>query len=97
MTPSFHPQAEIEFLEAIDYYEDRKEGLGHEFAVEVYPTVARILEPPRAWPILEGDIRRCQTGRFPYGVVYSEDEGGVFILAIMHLHRDPDYWKPRQG
>jgi hypothetical protein len=22
---------------------------------------------------------------------------GIFILAIMHLHRDPDYWKHRLG
>jgi len=21
---------------------------------------------------------------------------GVFILAVMHLRRDPDYWKHRQ-
>ncbi len=22
---------------------------------------------------------------------------GIFILAVMHLHRDPDYWKHRES
>ena len=32
MTYSFHPEAEAEFLEAIDYYEERAVGLGQDFA-----------------------------------------------------------------
>jgi len=33
--------------------------------------------------------------RFPYGVLYSEEADGIFILAVMNLHRAPDYWKRR--
>jgi len=29
------------------------------------------------------------------GVLYSVERNGIFILAVMHLHRDPDYWKHR--
>jgi hypothetical protein len=36
MSCSFHPEAEREFLEAIDYYEEREADLGFDFAVEVY-------------------------------------------------------------
>ena len=39
MSYSFHPEAENEFLKAIDYYEDREEGLGFDFAIEVYSTI----------------------------------------------------------
>ena len=96
MTLSFHPEAEAEFFEAIEYYEECREGLGHEFAVEVYSTLDRILCFPQAWPLLEGDVRRCLVRRFPFGVVYSHEPSGVFVLAVMHLHRDPDYWKHRE-
>jgi hypothetical protein len=48
MTHVFHPEAELEFLEAISYYEARKEGLGYEFAIEVYAALERILEHPQA-------------------------------------------------
>jgi len=95
MKYAFHPEAEAEFLDAIGYYEDRQPGLGHDFAIEVHSAIESILSFPRAWPILEGDIRRCQTARFPYGVIYCQEGDAVFILAVMHLHRDPDYWKTR--
>lgn len=95
MTYSFHPEAEAEFNGAIDYYEARQAGLGYDFAVEVYAAIQRILAYPKAWPVLEGEVRRCQTNRFPYGVLYAAEEARVFIVAVMHLRRDPDYWKRR--
>jgi hypothetical protein len=92
---SFHPDAEEEFHEAVNYYELCESGLGLDFAMEVNRTIQRILLLPAAWPVLEGEVRRCLTNRFPFGVLYSPLEDGVFILAVMHLHRDPDYWKDR--
>lgn len=70
-----------------------------DFAVEVYSAVDCAAQHPKAWPVLEGEVRRCQTKRYPYGVLYSEEAEGLFVLAVMHLHRDPDYWKssPRIG
>ncbi len=44
----FHPDAEAEFDHAVDYYEDRRAGLGLEFAREVYATIARIIRFPNA-------------------------------------------------
>lgn len=92
----FHPDAESEFNQAVDYYEEIEAGLGYDFAVEIYATIQRSLTYPSAWPILEGDIRRCLVRRFPYGVLYSIEPNGLYILAVMNLHRDPDYWKPRR-
>lgn len=62
----FHPEAEIEFFAAIDYYEGRESGLGYDFAIEVHSTINTILRFPHTWAIIEDDIRRCQTRRFPY-------------------------------
>ena len=92
----FHPEAQTEFFKAIDYYEACEDDLGYDFAIEVYSTIQNILSFPAAWPVFEGDIRRCLTNRFPYGVLYSIESDRVFILAVMHLHRDPDYWKQRK-
>ena len=96
MSHSFHPEAEAEFLGAIDYYQDCEDGLGIDFAVEVQSAIDRAVQNPRAWAVLEDDVRRCQTKRFPYGVLYSEEPDGVFVLAVMHLNRDPDYWQNRR-
>ena len=96
MTFAFHPEAETEFLEAIEYYESCAPGLGEDFSLEVYSTVQNILSYSQAWPIVEGNVRRCLTSRFPYGILYSIESDRVYILAVMHLHRHPDYWQSRK-
>jgi hypothetical protein len=47
MKYSFHPEAEKEFVEAIDYFEEIETGLGYDFAVEVYLAVERTTAFPR--------------------------------------------------
>lgn len=95
MSFSFHPDAEKELLKAIDYYEEIEPGLGYDFALEVYSAVKLSADYPDAWALLDGVIRRTLVRRFPYGVLYSKEKKGIFILAIMNLHRDPEYWKKR--
>jgi toxin ParE1/3/4 len=95
MTFSFHPEAEAEFLEAIEYYEERERGLGYDLSIEVFATIQNIITYPSAWPVVEEGVRRCLVNRFPYGVIYSIEQDEIFILAVMHLRRHPDYWKSR--
>jgi len=93
----FHPDAEAELLNAVDYYEDCQPGLGHDFALEVSLSIERILLYPEAWPEVDKDIRRTLLKRFPYGLLYSVIKEKVVILAIMNLHREPGYWKKRKS
>jgi hypothetical protein len=96
MNFSFHPEAEIEFNKSIDYYEEIGSGLGYDFALEVYSTIKRSVEFPDAWTVFEGEIRRSLVKRFPYGILYSKEQKGIFIVAVMNLYRQPEYWKHRQ-
>ncbi|MBX7255331.1 MAG: type II toxin-antitoxin system RelE/ParE family toxin [Candidatus Hydrogenedentes bacterium] len=95
MRVQFHPAAEAELENAVDYYESAGQGLGRDFAREVLFAVERVLAYPHAWPILEGDIHRCLVHRFPYGLLYVTSEEAILILAIMHLRRRPGLWKER--
>jgi len=96
MSFSFHPEAEEEFNIAIEYYENIEPGLGYDFALEVFLTIQRSVEFPKAWTVLEGDVRRSLVSRFPYGILYSEEKEEIFVVAVMNLHRNPDYWKHRK-
>ena len=58
MTVSFHPAAEQEYAEAIEYYEERESGLGLDFATEVVSAIDHILAHPQAWPSIDPGIRR---------------------------------------
>ena len=96
MLYSFHPDAEIELNASVDYYQSCQENLGAEFAYEVQKTIQIIVAFPIAWQKLEGDIRRCLTNRFPFGVIYYQKKDKIIILAIMQLQRKPNYWKERK-
>ena len=77
--------------------ESSEPGLGYQFAIEIVAAVERIKATPGMWPVLDDQVRRCLVHRFPYGVFYSVDEqkSERLILAVMHLHRQPGYWRER--
>lgn len=91
----FHPEAEAEFQFAIDYYEEVEPGLGYDFALEVLDAIHRAIDIPLAWTELTPYIRRSLVHRFPYGVLYGIENGTLYVIAVMNLHRHPDYWKVR--
>ncbi len=96
MNHAFHPEAEAELNQAIDHYEEIEPGLGYDFVLEIYSTIQRSVIFPKAWPVVEGEIRRSLTRRFPYGILYTEEQASIYIVAVMNLHRHPDYWKHRK-
>jgi len=93
----FHPEAGNEFNISIDYYEECQKNLGLKFANEVYATIQRILDFPNAWQILNNNIRRCLTNKFPFGIIYYQKDNEIIILAVMQLNRKPDYWINRKS
>lgn len=95
MNVAFLEAAQEELNEAVLYYEDQQEGLGEEFAAEAQKALDKIRQFPGAWTQLLPGVRRCRTNRFPYGLVFRVEGEDIYIVAVMHLHRDPDYWKHR--
>lgn len=89
----FLPAAEIDFQDAIDYYEGCQSGLGTEFAFEVSCAIERILTYPEGWERITANARRCLTLRFPYEVIYAVEDKMVLILAVANQHRKPGYWQ----
>ena len=96
MNYDFHPEARSEYREAAEFYETSRPGLGALFSLEIEATIERILESPKRWRVIEQDVRRCLSHTFPYGILYTiEADDSVLILAVMHLHRRPGYWRRR--
>ena len=95
MNFTFNPDARIEFIEAIAYYESCPKGLGLRFSREVRAAIDRITLRPTAWPKISENTRRCLTRLFPYGVIYEIRENDILIIAVTHLNREPGYWLNR--
>ena len=82
-------------IEAAAYYETQQKNLGGRFLACVQDALNRIRVNPLLYPVIEGDVRRCLVRTFPYGVLFRISSGEYVVIAVMHLHRDPDYWKTR--
>lgn len=87
--------AEQELVDAVDFYNQQRPGLGYEFAVEVRNAMSRIVAFPNAWPAFSARTRRCIINRFPYGILYQLRTDHILITAIMHLKSNPKKWQER--
>ena len=88
--------AEWEMVQAARYYEAQVPNLGSDFLSEIHLAVKSIEDNPEAAPKIKGSIRRRIIRRFPYAILYQIDPSEIVVLAIMHQHRDPDYWHGRK-
>lgn len=95
MNVRFLQEAQAELDDAIEYYNHEYEGLGLEFLHEVLNAIERAQTFPTAWHPLSENTRRCQTRRFPYGIIYSVLKDTLLIISVSHLHRKPNHWKNR--
>ena len=91
----FHPEAEDEFTSAAQFYERQTEGLGLDFITTVQRTYERLLESPASGPPFGRRLRRLLVPKFPFGLLYRVEPERIYIIAVMHLHRQPGYWRSR--
>jgi hypothetical protein len=96
MKIEFLDEAQFELDDAIEYYNNELEGLGDEFLQEVLNALERIVDYPSAWHPLSKNTRRCQTKRFPYGLIYTKLENLILIISVSNLHREPHHWQDRK-
>ncbi|MDH5739504.1 MAG: hypothetical protein OEY77_04185 [Nitrospira sp.] len=88
-------QSDLDIQAATLWYEDQRAGLGMRFLSELDEVFRRIETNPRQFPKLEGEVRRALLHHFPFGVYFAEASDDVAVLAVLHLHREPDMWKSR--
>lgn len=94
-----HPEARIEVLAALAYYDELDTQQGTSLAAELQKridtAVVQIAETPLAYPPYVFGTRRCLLRRFPYAIVFDTDPE-VLVLALSHTKRRPGYWKDRK-
>ena len=91
----FHPAARTELLESVRYYDSQQSGLGRRFLEAVTDAIHRIQAHPRMYHLVSGAWRQCRVPRFPFGIIYRPKDRRIEIIAVMHLHRKPEYWRDR--
>ena len=88
----FDPLAAKEFEEAFDYYEAQEIGLGERFRIEIWSAINIIECYPESGEEVRPKIRKISIRRFPYKLIYSLRDNVIYIIAVAHGYRQPDYW-----
>ncbi len=91
----FHREAEEEYAKAAEDFAAINPELGGRFYDEMEHLIAEVCRWPGMYRYIRRPIRRHFSTVFPYGILYEEKPDVIRIVAVMPLHRDPDYWLHR--
>lgn len=90
-----HPEAAEELREALAWYADRSARAPTRLLREYDEHVAIIRSNPDGIRLIYRQYRRLNLSRFPYAIIFRLRQRSIFIIAVMHERRHPDYWKSR--
>ena len=89
------PRAESDLVEAQQWYEAQRRGLGGEFRIEVDKILGQLLDQPFIYPLVTPRSRRAVVHRFPYLLYFLVEGERVSVIACLHGKRDPKLLRSR--
>ena len=87
--------ASADVKSAVARYASRSPQVALDFIEELRRATDTIREAPERRPIRKNNARRFLLWRFPFAIIYSEQESVVTIWADAHSSRRPGYWAGR--
>jgi hypothetical protein len=88
-------EASAELADAISRYESIESGLGIRLKEEVKSVVHWIADQPGVPRVRSNGYRRVNLKVFPYYIAYIFHADAIWVLAIAHSARFPEYWITR--
>lgn len=95
MITSFHPKAVAELEDATIEYAGIDPELGSDFRKEIEDAVSRVRSYPWIYHLRFGLYRRANLRRFPYHLIFVEEDEDLRIIALGHNSRKPHFWADR--
>jgi len=87
--------ASIELDDAIEFYELQLKGLGKIFFEEVLETTELISQFPDLFTRNSKHTRKALLRKFPFSIIYTLYIDKIYIIAVAHQNRQPEYWIDR--
>jgi toxin ParE1/3/4 len=82
--------ADRDYLQALEFYEERQQGLGKEFDTELLALFERIKQNPALFQKETELVRKARMPRFKYRIYFRVEGDEIGVLAIWHPSRNPD-------
>ena len=91
----FLPGAQGEYQAAFDWYEQRSSKAADRFVKAVTETLELIRTNPGLFPKYEPDYQFAGIKRFPYKIIFQQIGQVMYVIALAHYSRSPEYLKDR--
>lgn len=91
----FHPNADEEFTAAVEFYRSIDPALGLRFYNEMERVILEVRRSPEWFWQFDSPARRHFSKDFPYAVIYLDQPDRIWIVSVMHMNRQPGYWRER--
>jgi plasmid stabilization system protein ParE len=91
----YHEGARADVRGAVAWYQKRSPKAALDFIEELDRAANTIREAPDRWPPGKNGTRRFLLWRFPFAIIYSDQESAIIIWGVAHGSRRPEYWTPR--
>lgn len=91
----FHPLSEKELTSSIDYLNEERTGFGFRLSDEFEYMIESIRQFPESFVIVDSPVRQAVLKTFKYSILFAVRSELIYVLALAHHSRHPDYWKPR--
>lgn len=95
MTIRWQAEAVDEVDAAAGFYQEKQPGLDQRFLEILEDALRRIQRRPQMYQTIWNEIRKCKLPRFPYGIIFRMKSEHIENTAVMHLRRQPGYWRTR--
>ncbi len=90
------PTAEYDLESALSWYYDQGgQSLRKRFFNAYEQVRDKVCTNPEIFSFSYKNYRGARFKKFPYKIIYKIRDDDIFVLAIAHDKRHPDYWKHR--
>lgn len=83
------PLAALEVIEAYDWYELQRQGLGIDFLNELEIFYYKLLQNPHTHSYYQKPVRSGKIERFPYVVVYEIFNEVIIVYSVFMAKQNP--------
>lgn len=83
------PLAKLEIIDAYDWYEINKKGLGEDFLEELEKFLNELLSNPKIHSYYQKPVRSGVLKRFPYSVTYEPVDHTIYIYSVFMIRQHP--------
>ena len=90
-----HPEADAELDEQLGYLRERTLWQATRFADAFHGSLMRLRSHPTLSHFVWKEFRRYNIPGFSHAIIYRVEEDAIYVVAVIHEKRHPDYWKHR--